>query len=382
MEFTFANREDKKAVKILWKYCFTDTDEYIDYYFTKRYDVKNNYLMKKNNVVISSLMTNPYKIDINGNISDTAYIVGISCDATNRGRGYVSTLIKKTLKDRYLKGEDVSMLMPIDTNIYTRYGYANIADMIELDIPLERIKNKRCNDVEVKAYDESLLKDLIYVYSKSCENFGAYFVRDEIYFKNFIDEINLENGYVYLAYFDNEPIAYMVFYPKYELEKTGFVREIFSLSKSGYDKLLDIVKSHYTQIKNILLHTSKNSHLLQYFDNDNNIVYKIKPFIMSRVINVLSTLKNLNSQERFCIEIKDDIIEENNAKFEVYKDLVKKTEEKCNFSINIYDFTQLYFGYSSLDYVIFKNNISLEKDEYDILKTIFLQKDNYFNDYV
>ncbi|MGP1567546.1 MAG: GNAT family N-acetyltransferase [Peptoanaerobacter stomatis] len=382
MEFTFANREDKKAVKILWKYCFTDTDEYIDYYFTKRYDVKNNYLMKKNNVVISSLMTNPYKIDINGNISDTAYIVGISCDATNRGRGYVSTLIKKTLKGRYLKGEDVSMLMPIDTNIYTRYGYANIADMIELDIPLERIKNKRCNDVEVKAYDESLLKDLIYVYSKSCENFGAYFVRDEIYFKNFIDEINLENGYVYLAYFDNEPIAYMVFYPKYELEKTGFVREIFSLSKSGYDKLLDIVKSHYTQIKNILLHTSKNSHLLQYFDNDNNIVYKIKPFIMSRVINVLNTLKNLNSQERFCIEIKDDIIEENNAKFEVYKDLVKKTEEKCNFSINIYDFTQLYFGYSSLDYVIFKNNISLEKDEYDILKKIFLQKDNYFNDYI
>lgn len=47
MEFTFANREDKKAVKNLWKYCFTDTDEYIDYYFTKRYDVKNNFLMKK-----------------------------------------------------------------------------------------------------------------------------------------------------------------------------------------------------------------------------------------------------------------------------------------------------------------------------------------------
>lgn len=87
-------------------------------------------------------MTNPYKIDINGNISDTAYIVGISCDAVNRGRGYVSALIKETLKDRYLKGEDVSMLMPIDTNIYTRYGYANIADMIELDIPLDRIKIK------------------------------------------------------------------------------------------------------------------------------------------------------------------------------------------------------------------------------------------------
>lgn len=382
MKFVMAKDEDKPTVKKLWQYSFADTQEYTDYYFSKRYDKKNNHLIKNNDEVVASLMTNPYNISINDDISHTSYIVGISCNPVNRGKGYVSKLIKNTLKDKYLKGEDVSMLMPIDTNIYTRYGYANIADMIELDIPLERIKNKRCDDIEVKLYDDKLLKDSIYIYKKYCKNFASYFVRDEIYFNNLIDEIHLEKGDIYIAYSDYKPVAYMIFYPKYELEKTAFVREIFSLCKSAYDKFFDIIKAHYTQIEKVIIHTDKDSHLLQYFNNDNKISYKIKPFIMSRVINVQNALKKLNSQKRFIIGIKDDIISENNASFEVSKGIVRKTEKDCNFAIDIYDFTQLYFAYSSLDYIIFKNDILLQQEEYEILKEVFLTKNSYFNDYV
>ena len=65
MEFLISTSENEKTqVKNLWKYCFNDTDEYMDYYFSKRYEYENNYLIKNADEVISSLMTNKYRLKI------------------------------------------------------------------------------------------------------------------------------------------------------------------------------------------------------------------------------------------------------------------------------------------------------------------------------
>ena len=144
MEFLVSSEEnDKTQVKNLWKYCFEDTDEYIGYYFDKRYRSENNYIIKDKGEVLCSLTANKYNLKINDDIKKVSYIVGVSSSAVHRGLGYASKLINNTLVDLYTKGEDITMLMPIDTFIYTRYGFANIYNMLELDIPIDRIKMKK-----------------------------------------------------------------------------------------------------------------------------------------------------------------------------------------------------------------------------------------------
>lgn len=383
MEFLIAENKDKEYVKNLWKYCFTDNDEYVDYYFSNRYDTDNNYIIKEDETLKASLMANPYKINIGDNITKTSYVVGVSSGGTDRGKGYASYLIKETLKDRYSKGEDVSMLMAIDTKIYTRYGYTNIADMLEMDINLERIDVKKHKDIDVHIYDSAnYIKDLMSIYDICSQKFGAFFIRDEKYFKFLIDEVKLEGGYIYIAYKNERPISYMLFYPKHILGQTGFVREIFSISNSGYDKLFEIIKSHFTQIKNIILHTNSNSYLKSYFSNDNKIIYIQKPFMMSRVINVKSVLSKLKFKENLCIKIIDDIIKDNNCIFELSTQGIEITDKKEDIKMDIYDFTSLYFGYIGADDIVFKNNLCADKKLISNLKYIFPKKENYFNDYV
>lgn len=396
MEFLISTSENEKTqVKNLWKYCFDDTDEYMDYYFTKRYEYENNYIIKDDDEVISSLMTNKYSLKINDEIKNVSYIVGVSSSAVHRGGGYASILIKRTLTELYEKGEDITMLMPIDSYIYTRYGFANIYNMLELDIPIDRIKINKTN-LKAVYYEDDIMEHLIEIYNKSMSSIGSYFARDDSYFQNMIDEVKLEGGKIIICYEDDRPIAYMIFYPKHEGGETGFVREIFSLKKSGYDKLMEIVKSHYTQIKNVIVHSYEKSNVFYYFNADNKITYKIKPFMMSRVLNAKKIFQEqINVNLRYVafeggnlkIKLVDEIIQENNKVFEIRSnkdngfilDISDSTED---LEMSIYDLSRLVFGYINWEILLFEKNIELSDAKKFLLNLLFQKKNSYFNDYV
>lgn len=396
MEFLISTSEKEKTqVKNLWKYCFDDTDEYMDYYFTKRYEFENNYIIKDADEVISSLMANKYSLKINDEIKSVSYIVGVSSSPVYRGGGYASILINRTLYDLYEKGEDITMLMPIDSYIYTRYGFANIYNMLELDIAIDRIKVSKTN-LKAAYYEDDKMEDIIEIYNICISNIASYFVRDASYFQNMIDEVKLEGGNIVICYEDNKPISYMIFYPKHEGGETGFVREMFSLKKSGYDKLMEIVKSHFTQIKRVIIHSHEKSNIFHYFNADNKITYKIKPFMMSRVLNAKKIFQEqINENLRYVsfeggnlkIKLIDDIIHENNRIFEIRSnkdngfilDISDSTED---FEMSIYDFSRLVFGYINWEYFIFEKNIELSDAKKFLLNLLFAKKNSYFNDYV
>ena len=396
MEFLISSEEnDKTQVKNLWKYCFEDTDEYISYYFDKRYRSENNYIIKDKGEVLCSLTANKYNLKINDDIKKVSYIVGVSSSAVHRGLGYASKMINNTLVDLYTKGEDITMLMPIDTFIYTRYGFANIYNMLELDIPIDRIKMKK-TDLDVVFCDYDKIPHLIDVYSRCMSNMGTFFVRDSQYFKNMIDEVKHEQGNIIICYEDNTPIAYMVFFPKYVQGQTGFVREIFSLKKSGYDKLMEIVKSHFTQVKNVIVHSYEKSDLYYYFNADNKISYKTKPFMMSRILNATNIFKDIISSnmgyEHFegkslRIRVFDEIIHDNNKVFEInlYSDdkcFLEVSNSKADLEISIYELSALVFGYIDIENLMFEKEINLNTSKKSILRHIFPYKTSYFNDYV
>lgn len=396
MEFLFSTSEKEKTqVKNLWKYCFDDTDEYMDYYFTKRYEFENNYIIKDADEVISSLMANKYSLKINDVIKSVSYIVGVSSSPVHRGGGYASILINRTLYDLYEKGEDITMLMPIDSYIYTRYGFANIYNMLELDIAIDRIKVSKTN-LKAAYYEDDKMEDIIEIYNRCMSNIASYFVRDASYFQNMIDEVKLEGGNIVICYENDKPISYMIFYPKHEGGETGFVREMFSLKKSGYDKLMEIVKSHFTQIKRVSIHSYEKSNIFHYFNADNKITYKIKPFMMSRVLNAKKIFQEqINENLRYVsfeggnlkIKLIDDIIHENNRIFEIRSnkdngfilDISDSTED---FEMSIYDFSRLVFGYINWEYFIFEKNIELSDSKKFLLNLLFPKKNSYFNDYV
>ncbi len=62
MIIRYGNENDLDKIKALWKYCFNDTDEFIKYYFAKRYIKSNNIVVEDGGKIVSSVQINPYKI--------------------------------------------------------------------------------------------------------------------------------------------------------------------------------------------------------------------------------------------------------------------------------------------------------------------------------
>ena len=171
---------------------------------------------------------------------------------------------------------------------------------------------------------------------------------------------------------------------------------MFSLKKSGYDKLMKIVKSHITQIKRVIIHSHEKSNIFHYFNADNKITYKIKPFMMSRVLNAKKIFQEqINENLKYVafeggnlkIKLIDDIIHENNRIFEIRSnkdngfilDISDSTED---FKMSIYDFSRLVFGYINWEYFIFEKKIELSDSKKFLLNLLFPKKNSYFNDYV
>lgn len=391
MKFELAKQKDLESVKSLWKYCFSDSDEYIKYYFENIYNKENNYVVKdETNNVVTSLMTNKYNIKLVNNIEQISYIVGVSSQPQNRGNGYASFLIKQTLKELYKKNETVTMLMPIDTDIYTRYGFANVFDMQEMDLSLENIKKYKSEDYIIKEATKDNIEQLIKIYEKYQKQLGFSFIRDKAYYENVFDEIYLDFGNIYICYdMDNNAIGYMIFYPKFQINKTAWLREIICNDISSYKTFLNMIKSHFTQFKNVLINVDNESYLPCLLNNDNKIKYTKKPFIMSRIINVKKVfediLKNKKISYNFILTLKvnDDIIDENNGVF-VINDNKLSISKNQNFDlqIDIGELTQLYFGYLSLENFAFSKGLDITDTDIIKLSEIFSRKNNYFNDYV
>ena len=104
----YALHQDLKAIRDLWQYSFADEESFISYYFDKRYDSAYN-LIAYEDVLLASLQRNPYKININNDLQDTAYIVGISVYPEHRGKKLTTHLMHKALKEAYEKEEKISL---------------------------------------------------------------------------------------------------------------------------------------------------------------------------------------------------------------------------------------------------------------------------------
>lgn len=392
MQICFAKTEDTKNIKNLWSYCFTDDENYVNYYFKKKYKPENNLILKDKKEIAASLQLNPYLMIYGKTSLKISYIVGVSSKPEKRGAGYVTKLIFEALNHLYQKGENFTILMPIDTKIYTRYGFSNIADMESAEISLDRIDYHKTGLSVRRCSGSSYIKDLQNIYTFVSQNWDNYIYRNDLYFKNLLEEAGLENTNAFISYDENSrPVSYMFFNVKFEPGKKGYVSEFLSKNALGIYELLNVVKSHYTQIESVKIDMPADNNLKLIMKNDNKIILNKRPFIMGRVINAENMLKSnpyiklMDFGHKLSIKVKDNIIKNNNRVFCFEKNALtvkKGPRAKYDIELDIYELTMLITSYVSADELLFITGKSLDSEALETLKFLFPKGINYFNDYV
>ena len=382
----YALEEDLNAVRDLWKYSFADDESFVSYYFGKRYSPNYNLIAYEDDL-LASLQKNPYKIKIMNDLQDTAYIVGISVYPEHRGKKLTTHLIDKALHEAYDLEEKISLLMPIDTNIYRRYGYENCFNLYSYEIDLSSIKftkNKTLSLDRIRQMTDEYANDLIKIYNEKASNWNIYLERDLSYYYRFFDEVRIESGEIFIARNEEmKPIGYMVFYPKFQTNK-GFVRELFCTDSRAIDSFMMLISSHATQIKSVEIHQPINSDLLYYFNYDNKIRINLKPFMMARIVDAKYILGKVAAKTNInrVIQIQDNILENNNKSFQIQGEKVIETTIEPDLVIDIGSLTQLYMGEVTIDQAVYLNKINANAEVIKDLNQLFKKRISYINEYI
>lgn len=107
----------------LWRECFSDTEEYTDYYFQEK--TRDNIILRmfRENELVSMVHLNPYTICWQGREQTLYYIVGVCTEEKHRKKGYMRKLLKEAFLCMEKKDCPFTYLMPAKKEIYEPFDF-------------------------------------------------------------------------------------------------------------------------------------------------------------------------------------------------------------------------------------------------------------------
>ena len=336
---TYAKYTQKQKVMDAWRTAFpTDSEEFVDFYFEKKYRNENTLLLLKDFKMASCLQILPYRMTYYGKLVNCAYISGAMTLPEYQNQGLMKELFVYTLKEMRKKGNAVTAIIPQEPwliDFYKKFDY----------IP--------CFEYELTAVNPS--------------DYPPF--PDKMTLKEF-EFTDLRNAYpFYKKHFEQQNLCVQKSYPDFSvmaqvcqnfegkvyllIDEEEMVGVCFCFLSDGKVVLKDCITKNEDYQQYFL------SKLIRLFDNQPVFLYSsVKDasnsvFLgMARILDapkLLSSFAKANPQVAFSIKIHDEYVAENNVTLSVCDG---KMYEETRFQLPTVDFelpiekvTQLLLGY-------------------------------------
>lgn len=149
-----ANSESKAVVQDMWQICFADTPEFVEMYFSEKYQPENTLLYSADGQIVASLQMLPYTFSFYGREILAAYVSGACTLPEYRGRGIMGELLQAAFATMQERNIPLSVLIPAEDwlyGYYARCGYATVFEKDDEVIPLKEIVEATDQDID-RAY--------------------------------------------------------------------------------------------------------------------------------------------------------------------------------------------------------------------------------------
>lgn len=299
--------------KKLYKLCFDDSDEFLDFYFQKRYSEKNNITILQNNVTVAALQAIPYTINVFDKIIDISYLSAICTHPDFRKQGLMKKLLAKTYRQLFADGIYATFLIPAELwlfDVYKKNDYETIFFRSKTQINTSEFNIK--NDCKIYEFAEANKNDAFTYFNKKMSGRDCCVQHSFDDFEIVCQDIYNSNGIILIAECENK-IAGISFATR--------INNDISVIEHFADT---------TEITNTLLKT-----IAQKTKNDNLLVFdlpqkhNIEPFGMMRIINaekMLTLYAAAHPKQTATIFVKDNIIPENTGFYTIANAQCKKTQ--------------------------------------------------------
>ncbi|MDR0421072.1 MAG: GNAT family N-acetyltransferase [Prevotellaceae bacterium] len=111
----------KELSMALYKLCFDDSAEFVNFYFNKRYTEKNHFTISKNNSPVAALQVIPYMMTFFDAKISMAYLSAICTHPDFRKQGLMTKLMEKTHKQLFADGTYAAFLIPAEPQLFDVY---------------------------------------------------------------------------------------------------------------------------------------------------------------------------------------------------------------------------------------------------------------------
>lgn len=379
----YGAEKDYNLAREIWLENFTDSVDEVDFYFKNIYKKENFLILEEDSEIKGSLHENPYNISFNNNLLPSFYIVAVAVSPEYRGKGYMKKLLNFSLNNAFSKGIDIVFLSPINTEIYSNFGFGYISGLEYYKIKLEDIPFSTISkDIEIKKVKENDFNSMIELYNRKMKDNKIYLQRDKSYFSRIKAEIESDNGKIYTFYKEKRIVGYLMCYFK---EGEISIREFFYSDIETTKTMLAFLKTFKEYYSDLEVTTPQGSNFNFLFPNQLKVEKSENPYILARILNVKNIFSYLNIKDiNFKIKVNDSIISENNGVFSIDRsgNIEKlESEDKWNIDIDIRDLATLLSGYMSIDELLELEKIRIDNIDLKILRTIFKKEKNYIQEF-
>lgn len=399
MAARIATDKDYDEIRKIWTYCFNEGEEVENCYFENKYRAENTVVAELDGDVVASIHLNQHTIKLGNKEENVSYVVGVSTLPEARGKGMMKSLMNLSFEEMYNRGQNVSILMPIDFRLYRRFGFENCYDMMEHRINIEDLSAFRI-ERDFKRAKESDIDNLIDIYNKSNRRLNGYTVRGKQRYENMFKEVAADGGHIYICSDNGVYDGYVIYAIN---EGKFFVREVYFSNTNALKSILAFIYNHNTQCDKVVIMEDVRNTIGNTLKNPKTSESLLKPFMMGRVVNMdgcfinmadylecaYNYLEKLDGDfESVVISVKDKYIPQNTANYclkfrdnDYSFEKLEYNEENADLVLDINQISQLIFGYKDIDDVLDLYDKEINEKKLDILRKVFVKKRNHINEY-
>jgi predicted acetyltransferase len=316
-------------------------------------------------------------------------IGGVGTLPEARKGGLVRSLFEKFIGEAYDKGVVFSSLYPFSHDFYRKFGYETACAYNEITIPAAELSREKLRGEFTQIFPGDNCSALNEIHNAYIADLNHGLSRDtwpdNLGWKLFTQDDPYNTGtFVYL--WRNEagiPAGYI----RYEdEEKNGehimYVLDLIFLNRDALYGVLSLVSGLSAQFKKFCWFMPAFLDPADFIPNAWEVEQKIKPKVMTRVINVKAALEKMrrpNGEGAYVLEIKDEFIPANTGKYLVEYGpdgtRVSSVQKQADISCDIPALSQLILGYRTLGSSLTTKKSGIEvHGNREILDRVFTQR--------
>ena len=363
----------------LWQYIFTeDTKAFLDYYYFIKARENEIYVIEDGNEIRSMLHLNPYLIRAGRSQFIGHYIVAVSTEPSYRGKGFMRSLLVKSMQDMYNRKEMFTFLMPAAEAIYTPYDFRFVYDQQQWMVN-HAGENMPVSGRNAEFADAARMAEF---FRDSCEDkYQVSAVHDEKYYQTMIIEQQSEGGGVRLM--EGSGMIKGMF--AYGYENGLEVRE--ALCEKGYESgLQDVIwKMKSEDQEEVTVHGVN-------ICGENIVRTEKKPVIMFRILHLKCLFDAMDVKEGEELDcsfaVLDSILTQNSRIWRLrggkssHNHVQAVETENSEGVLTIGALTSYLFGYKTMDEICMEDHVMITPHLAEELEKLVLLNKVFLNEVV